>query len=296
MTLRLLIDADTLCYLAALSTEKDYHIVHAPLTKKVYGPFGPGKRAIPDTARKLPGATLYSRTHIAEGAEKAAEADLRQRVTQLVLAAEGATGHRITPELYISGTGNFRERLGARPKYKGNRATSKPPQFLSYLRDWAAYAYKATPAHGAEADDFVSIAQNSSDDTVIWSPDKDLLQVPGRHLDVEAGVLRTVSEISALRSIYVQVLAGDTADNIPGVPGIGMVRAMSRVQECLSPLKDPTTAEAERVLWPMALEAYRGKHGAYKSAEQAALITMRLVRLLTVPYAPTMPALWEPPL
>lgn len=292
MTLRLLIDADTLCYLAALSEERAYHVVHAPLTKKVYGPFGPGKRAIPEVARTLPEAALYTRTQV--GTAEAVQEVFKQRVTELVLAAEGATGHKIKPELYVAGTGNFRERLDSRPKYKGNRGSSKP-HFMAHARDWAIYHYKATPAHGAEADDYVSIAQCSSDDTVIWSPDKDLLQVPGRHLDMEAGVLRTVSPISALRSIYVQVLAGDTADNIPGVPGIGMVRAMSRVQECLAPLNAPSLEEAERVLWPMVLECYRGKHGAYKSAEQAALTNMHLVRLLTTPYAQTMPPLWRPP-
>jgi 5'-3' exonuclease len=66
---------------------------------------------------------------------------------------------------------------------------------------------------------------SKTDDTIICSIDKDLLQIPGRHFNFVKGTSQEVSELEGLRHFYKQLLIGDTSDNVFCVRGIGPVKA-----------------------------------------------------------------------
>lgn len=84
-----------------------------------------------------------------------------------------------------------------------------------------------------EADDLISIfadmLRQESEDHVICSKDKDLDQIPGRHLWVEEDYY--VSKEDAIKTFYRQCLSGDSTDGIPGCPGLGDIGARRKVEK-----------------------------------------------------------------
>jgi DNA polymerase-1 len=125
--------------------------------------------------------------------------------------------------LCFSDNQNFRKDI--LPSYKGNRTGRKPMGFKAIReRVLEEYKHKIVIKPRLEADDCIGIlATQSPDEFAIWSADKDLKQIPGKHLTNEGFV--TVSEEAADLFFYTQVLIGDTADNYKGCPGIGPKKA-----------------------------------------------------------------------
>lgn len=106
--------------------------------------------------------------------------------------------------------------------YKANRKDSKKPEAYDYLRERMVSVLKAKVVTGVEADDAVAhLGRKYPGKVVIVSPDKDLLTIPGLHLnpmDTAKGVF-FVSELEACRNLYGQMLSGDGVDNIRGLHG-----------------------------------------------------------------------------
>lgn len=126
--------------------------------------------------------------------------------------------------LCFSDRENFRK--GVLPTYKGNRTSRKPMAFKSIReRVLALNETQVVIKPTLEADDCLGILATKYDDYVIWSADKDLLQIPGKHL-VDGSIV-TVPEEQADYFFLQQVLTGDVTDNYKGCPGIGPVKAQS---------------------------------------------------------------------
>lgn len=123
----------------------------------------------------------------------------------------------------LSGKGNFRFDAATIKKYKGNRDMDKRPHWYNEARDYLTRYYDSVVTENEEADDV--LAREQTDDTVIVSLDKDLLQVPGRHYNWVSDKKVLVSKETALKNLYTQVLTGDSTDNIPGIYGIGPKKA-----------------------------------------------------------------------
>ena len=68
-----------------------------------------------------------------------------------------------------------------------------------------------------EADDLVGMWHR--EDTVCVGIDKDLLTVPGLHWNYKHKEYEEVTEEKALWYFYMQMLTGDTSDNIKGLHG-----------------------------------------------------------------------------
>ena len=125
--------------------------------------------------------------------------------------------------LCFSDSQNFRKEL--LPSYKGNRTSRKPMGFKAIReRVLEEYANQSLIMPKLEADDVIGILATCFPDQYgIWSADKDLKQIPGKHLTNEGFI--TVSQEQADLFFYTQVLIGDTADNYKGCPGIGPKKA-----------------------------------------------------------------------
>lgn len=151
-----------------------------------------------------------------------------------ILADTGATHYRI----FLTGEGNFRKDVAKLCKYKGKRelrpAEMRRPYHYETLRTALIERYGAEVCHGEEADDALGRAVGFYTETegeysipCICTNDKDLRQIPGYHYDFthpERGI-QTVSELEGIKYFYHQLLTGDTADDIIGIPGIGPAKA-----------------------------------------------------------------------
>ena len=122
---------------------------------------------------------------------------------------------------FLTGKNNFRYTIN--PEYKANRRGKPKPEYLQAIRDYLVQEYKTVITDGIEADDALGIHQ--TENSIIYSIDKDLLMIPGHHFNFVTKEYLEVSELDGIRAFYRQMLIGDTSDNIFGVKGIGKVRA-----------------------------------------------------------------------
>lgn len=128
---------------------------------------------------------------------------------------------------------NLRDKLV--DDYKANRTDVERPVNLAWAKRWAVTGLIAFFHKGLEADDLLGI--HSGKDTVIWSLDKDVRQIPGEHLDDATGKVITITKEGTLENkkwttdsgnkkekvyfdgtigLYYQMLIGDSTDNILG--------------------------------------------------------------------------------
>ena len=148
--------------------------------------------------------------------------EMMERILQAVNAE--------TYQAWLSGdpAENFRYKLY--PEYKANRSAPRP-RHLEPLRELLIKEWGARLFCG-EADDALGI--NASDDSIICSIDKDLLQIPGRHWNFVKDLYTVVSKQEGLVRFYRHLLIGDASDNVRGVKGIGKVKAERLITEDLT--------------------------------------------------------------
>lgn len=137
-------------------------------------------------------------------------------------------------KLYLSGKDNFRDKLGTIQVYKGNRDPSLRPHYYQEIKDYLIHIQGAIVINGQEADDAVGIEQwaNKNRNTVIVSQDKDLNMIPGWHYNPVKEELSYINLSDANEFFFYQMLTGDRTDNIPGIKGIGDVRAKKLLEPC----------------------------------------------------------------
>ncbi len=140
---------------------------------------------------------------------------------------------------------NFRNDIY--PDYKANRDETPDdlkPQFALIRAATEAFDIPTVELEGYEADDLIAayakLARAQEKTVTIVSSDKDLMQLVGegvRMLDPMKskwiGPDEVVEKFGVLpnRVVDVQSLAGDSADNVPGVPGIGIKTAALLINE-----------------------------------------------------------------
>jgi len=132
------------------------------------------------------------------------------------------------------------------PEYKANR--SEPPedlvpQFALVRAATIALSLPLLEAPGFEADDLIATYARLGEDaglaTLIVSSDKDLMQLvrgdvtmldPMKQRRIGADEVFERFGVAPEKVIDVQALAGDSTDNVPGVPGIGIKTAAELIQ------------------------------------------------------------------
>ena len=160
-----------------------------------------------------------------------------------------------TYQMYITGEGNFRKEVATILEYKGKRG-GKPPIF-EHLREILLKDYNAFEVTGKEADDEVAIQQTEY--TVLCSRDKDLNMVPGWHFSWAVGKQLEkpkwyITPEEGMRFFYMQLQTGDkSVDNIPGLKGVGPIKAYKAMDEA--------GATTELEMYAVALAGYEKQYG-----------------------------------
>lgn len=138
-------------------------------------------------------------------------------------------------QVFITGKGNFREKVATILPYKGNRAKARKPKFYDDLREYLEAEWNAIVVHDMEADDAMGIEQTKlNGEGIICSIDKDLDMIPGWHFNFVKRNKYYIDELEAYRKFYQQILTGDDCDHIPGLYGIGKVKAAKSLEKCKS--------------------------------------------------------------
>lgn len=149
--------------------------------------------------------------------------------------------------VFDAGGKTFRHRLY--PEYKANRPAARRQELavqLPYMRHAAdALGLKAVEKKGYEADDVIATlanvaVANGGMRVTIVSSDKDMCQLvrdgwieiaePLSHTRIRAQQVREKFGVGPELVPDVQALTGDAVDNVPGVPGIGDVKAAALIR------------------------------------------------------------------
>jgi 5'-3' exonuclease len=166
------------------------------------------------------------------------------------------------------------------PTYKGNRGPTKPDWYMqwgSIVKHRLRHNWQFYYLEGIEAEDGVSMMANyiGHNKVVLAHCDKDLNQIPGLHYDYKKKHKYILNPMAATYNYYLQVLMGDSTDNITGIPGIGPKKAA----KILAPGSVHSNPEAARDAWNEATyEAYKAYYGA--TAMEKFLLNSSLVKIL----------------
>jgi 5'-3' exonuclease len=184
-----------------------------------------------------------------------------------IISNSGST----TGIIYLTGKGNFREKIAKKKAYKANRKGAPKPLLYEEISTYLIDTWGAKVVDGMEADDAMAIEQTrraevTSDmfsETIICTLDKDLRMVQGWHYSWPVGdrigerepyfvdkigylkpkyhktkVYKDGSpqfqrlEGTGLSLFYAQLLMGDATDNIPGCPKVGPKKAYEALKDC----------------------------------------------------------------
>jgi 5'-3' exonuclease len=170
-----------------------------------------------------------------------------------------------TYEGYLTGKNNYRSEIATEQAYKGNRKDARKPVHYDSLREYLVSKWGFTVIDGQEADDAMGIKAYDlpEDSSCIMTIDKDLDMIRGWHYNFVKEDLYYVTEKEAIKNFYIQILTGDRVDNIPGIKGIGPVKANKILENCTT----------EKSLFKAVSEKY--DHDIDKLTERGRLLWIR---------------------
>jgi len=168
-------------------------------------------------------------------------------------------------EGYLTGKTNYRSEIATEQPYKGNRKDARKPVHYDTLRDYLISNWGFIVIEGQEADDAMGIKayELPEDSSCIMTIDKDLDMIRGWHYNFVKRDLYYVTEREAIKNFYLQLLTGDRVDNIPGLKGIGPVKANKILENCTT----------EKSLFKAVSEKY--DHDLDKITERGRLLWIR---------------------
>ncbi len=184
-------------------------------------------------------------TRKSDGAPVGAVAGFCNMVWKMLEEARGAEAPTHVAVIFDHSARTFRNDLYA--AYKAHRPEPPEdlrPQFGMIREATRAFNLPCIELEGYEADDIIAtyacMARNAGGRVTIVSADKDLMQLvsPGVEMYDTLKAKRIGPEevfekfgVEPARVIDVQALAGDSVDNVPGAPGIGIKTAAALIQE-----------------------------------------------------------------
>ncbi|MEM7709919.1 MAG: 5'-3' exonuclease H3TH domain-containing protein, partial [Pseudomonadota bacterium] len=161
---------------------------------------------------------------------------------------EGNTGaDAATHVAVIFDKGSITLRNDLYDQYKANRSEMPEdlsPQIPITREATRAFNIACEEMEGWEADDIIATlschARDAGGRVTIVSSDKDLMQLVGdgvemldpmKNLRIDVDGVRQKFGVDPDRVVDVQALAGDSVDNVPGAPGIGIKTASQLIEE-----------------------------------------------------------------
>jgi len=237
--------------------------------------------------------------YYAAGNDETEPGRARQNALEKIDAFKVLSGaDRVVIHLTASGSNKGDRFISATVKpYQGQRDKGRKPKNWHAMRQWletySGPVFKTKTWYDREADDGMAYhaAVLGWELAVIGSADKDMRMFPGIHIDwhcyalthAQPGVFRTINEITGKTFghawFWQQMLQGDTADNIPGLPGYykpnGKVAKMGEktAEKMLADCENDTHA-LHRVA-DLYQNFYGDEGWAAAMVEQAALLWMR---------------------
>jgi len=168
------------------------------------------------------------------------------------------------------------------PTYKGNRADTRKPMLLAFLRQYAQ-KYNCLLMPTLEGDDVMGIWATTPSkldpirELIICTTDKDLKTIPGQHYNFGKDEFFEISQHQADYHHMMQTLTGDATDGYSGCPGCGPVGAKKIMQAAMdegTPWANPE--QLKEIYWSHVVKAYN-KAGL---GEEEALVQARVARIL----------------
>ena len=177
---------------------------------------------------------------------KTVEHTLQSEIDTIVETVRKVFVNIDAPDIIISAPGksNFRFEIAKTKEYKGNRIAAKPKHY-DFLRTLLLAMPNSQMVSGQEADDTIAdMTAINPEKTVVATVDKDLLQNPGWYfipsgkrpifyVDKDTVGVLLLERASGNKPclfgtgtiwLHAQMLLGDTADNIPGIKGYGVMK------------------------------------------------------------------------
>ena len=189
--------------------------------------------ALPPLTRKSDGFPVGAISGFCNMLDKLVREEKEERGITHLLVVFDASGKTFRNDIY--------------PEYKANRSEAPEdliPQFPVIRKATSAFNVPFVELLGYEADDLIASyaeeAQKHNMKVTIVSSDKDLMQLVSDNvsmLDTMKGRVFKKEDVFDKFGVYpekvidVQSLAGDSVDNIPGIPGIGIKTAALLINE-----------------------------------------------------------------
>ncbi|SDG38579.1 DNA polymerase I [Roseospirillum parvum] len=165
--------------------------------------------------------------------------------TSMLIKLIEETGADHVAVIFDKGRRSFRNDIY--PDYKAQRPDAPEdlvPQFPLIREAVRAFNVACVEMEGFEADDLIATyarqATEAGAEVTIVSSDKDLMQLVSdkvgmvdmmKNRSIDAAAVVEKFGVPPDRVIDVQALAGDSVDNVPGVPGIGIKTAAKLIEE-----------------------------------------------------------------
>ncbi|MDO5657133.1 MAG: DNA polymerase I [Paracoccus sp. (in: a-proteobacteria)] len=184
-------------------------------------------------------------TRKSDGLPVGAVAGFCNMLWKYVQDANGSGGPTHAAVIFDHSSKTFRNEIY--PDYKANRPEPPEdlrPQFPLTRDATRAFNIACIETEGFEADDIIATlacrARDAGGSATIISSDKDLMQLIGGGVDMLDPIKNSIIGPDEVREKFgvgpdrvvdIQALAGDSVDNVPGAPGIGVKTAALLINE-----------------------------------------------------------------
>jgi DNA polymerase-1 len=236
------------------------------------------------------------------GGDVAPEPAVRTATNMIERAARELAATHLVVALDCPGTPSWRKQLY--PEYKANRATDTRPWIEEAAVAWLRRKWWVEAIDGYEADDIIATVamragQRPGAKVTVISGDSDLLPLTADGVTIvkpiNGGRFEAVTReaicarygiTSPAALVDLKAMTGETGDNVPGVPGIGPVRA-AQLLAAHTNLEGVITAGQRDVGSDGKADKYAAKVAA---GAEVARLSLKLVSLVRdVPVVPITP-------
>lgn len=212
----------------------------------------------------------------------------------------GAGGRKVLHLTSGCSTKGDRFVVATEKPYQGQRDSGRKPKNWEAMRNWLeggdiGHGWKVFIWKDREADDGVAAAARyalqSGRTPAIFTRDKDFRMIPGLHVDwdtlglvdVPVGTFSKLGfegQVFGAKWFWLQLLQGDSADNIPGCAKVMSAKG-DKLVACGPKTAEALLAEAKSVeeCWPIVRQCYETCYGSHswpdRFTEQAILLWLR---------------------